>query len=435
MDADTATKQIYAAIGKTFPLILTTDKVTGNVLTASFLTIWKEGTVTQDSTTKALIPATYTTKQITSTDIAALQSWAQTNGCTVGNTPNTITVRMFIDQTSTPQTANVNYSVNGCPASGTTPLTVYVNDKDQYSFTVAAPAGYNFKIWGTGTETWRLNPTRSGAYDITSGAVSFTAYSAIPTKYEGMYVPLYNWNCAGYDTIIAQKQANPTLPIVVAINPASGPGTSKSTAIANAVTAMQQAGITVIGYVGTNYGSELTKAQYPVGNPWPSNTPNTLTDVEARCLNYVQWYGVTGFMFDDYSNTQFITMPDGTQKDVYNTFYTPLTTYARSLTGITKLKGNMGTKPLYTPLVDQLDLVCIYEGVSQPSTTTMANNSLNSALADKAVIVCHDLATLDTTQFKTMASYARYFYASDGTYNQLPTYFSSLVSGLASTTA
>lgn len=247
----------------------------------------------------------------------------------------------------------------------------------------------------------------------------------------GSYTPLYSWNCAGYDQVIADKQRNPTVPIVVAINPASGPGTAYSSTIATAVTAMKNAGVIVLGYVGSNYGSELTKAQYPVGNPWPSNTPNTLADVEGRCLNYVQWYGVDGFMFDDYSNKQFITMPDGTAKDVYTTFYQPLITYARSLTGIKYIKGNMGTKPLYLPLVDLLDNVCVYEGTSNPSLATLQANTLNGQLRNKATIVVYNTTTLDQQAMTQCGQYAKFYYCSDSGYSKPPIFYDQLITTLS----
>lgn len=244
------------------------------------------------------------------------------------------------------------------------------------------------------------------------------------------YVPLYSWNCAGYDQVVVQKQKYPHIPIIAAINPASGPGTSKSATIANAVNAMQNAGIVVLGYVGTNYGSELTKRQYPVGNPWPSDTPNTLADVEGRCLSYQQWYSVDGYMFDDFSNTQTITLPDSTTKDVYNTFYVPLFTYARGLPGIRYIKGNMGTKPLYMPLADLCDNVCVYEGSANPSLATIQNNTYNGRLRNKASVVVNTITTLDQTAMVTCNPYAKYYYSSNAGYNAVPTYYDALMTTL-----
>lgn len=245
------------------------------------------------------------------------------------------------------------------------------------------------------------------------------------------YIPLYSWNCAGYEQVIALKQKFPEVPIIAAINPSSGPGTSKSTTIDAAVKAMQAADVMVLGYVGTNYGSELTKRQYPVGNPWPSDTPRDLESVKADMDKYVQWYGVDGFMEDDYSNKQNITLPDGATKDVYNTFYLPLNTYARTLAGIKFIKGNMGTKPLYMPLVDMCDNVCVYEGQSNPTLAQLQNNTLNGQLRNKATVVVYNYATLDPAVMTQMAQYAKYYYCSDGGYNKPPTYYSTLINTLA----
>ena len=249
------------------------------------------------------------------------------------------------------------------------------------------------------------------------------------------YIPLYSWNAGGYDKVIAEKQKNPSVPIIAAINPNNGPGASKSTAIDTAVKAMQAVGVIVIGYVGTNYGSELTKRQYPVGNPWPGDAPRDLASVKADMDKYVQWYGVDGFMGDDYSNKQFITLPDGTTKDVYNTFYLPLITYARSLPGIKYIKGNMGTKPLYMPLADLCDNVCILErdvaANGMPTLANIQNATISGQLRNKATIVLYNCSTLDAANMTQAAQYAKFYYASDGGYAAPPAYFESIITTLA----
>lgn len=264
-------------------------------------------------------------------------------------------------------------------------------------------------------------------------AVTFssTTISSSQLVKQGNYIPLYSWNANGYQQVVTDKQNNPAVTIIATLNPNNGPGSSKSATIATAANALKSASVITLMYVGTNYGSELTKAQYPVGNPWPSNTPRDLASVKQDCLNAVTWYGVDGFMFDDFSNTQYITLPDGTKKDVYNTFYVPLFQYARSLTGVTYIKGNMGTKPLYMPLADLCDNVCVFENSRNPTLAELQNNTYNGQLMNKATIVVNSVATLDTTAMAQCGQYAKYYYSSDSGYAKPPIYYDQLISTLA----
>lgn len=247
----------------------------------------------------------------------------------------------------------------------------------------------------------------------------------------GSYCTLYSWNANGYDQLVAAKQKNPHIPIIAALNPNSGPGSAKATVIDTACQALKAAGVIVIGYVGTNYGSELTKRQYPVGNPWPSDVPKDLASVKNECLNWVNWYGVDGFMFDDYSNKQTITLPDSTTKDVYNTFYLPLNQYIRTLPGIKYVEGNMGTKPLYMPLVDLCDNVCIFENSRNPTLAEVQNATYNGQIRNKATVVVNSVATLDQSLMTSIAPYCKYYYCSNAGYNAVPTYYDSLMTTLA----
>jgi hypothetical protein len=251
----------------------------------------------------------------------------------------------------------------------------------------------------------------------------------------GNYVPLYSWNANGYQQVIAQKVKYPWVPIIAAINPSSGPGTAKSATIETAVKAMQAVGIWVLEYIGTNYGSELTKREYPVGNPWPGDVPRDLASVKQECLNAVNWYGVDGFMGDDFSNKQFITLPDGTTKDVYTTFYQPLITYMRSLPGIKFIKGNMGTKPLYMPLADLCDNVCVLErdvsASGMPTAANIATATINGQLRNKATIVLYNASAIDAANMVTTIPQAKYYYISDGGYAAPPTYYDQTISVLS----
>jgi hypothetical protein len=71
-----------------------------------------------------------------------------------------------------------------------------------------------------------------------------------------------------------------SVPAVLILNPASGPGTAPDPAFKAAVSQAKRAGADVIGYIGTNY------AQRP------------LAQSEQYVRDYRNWYGVTGIFLD-----------------------------------------------------------------------------------------------------------------------------------------
>ena len=73
--------------------------------------------------------------------------------------------------------------------------------------------------------------------------------------------------------------AVPTLRLVV-VNPASGPGPAYDQSYGGVVRTAQKRGITVIGYVDTNYGAR------------------GLSAVESDVDKYYSWYHVNGIFFD-----------------------------------------------------------------------------------------------------------------------------------------
>lgn len=151
----------------------------------------------------------------------------------------------------------------------------------------------------------------------------------------GVFVPLYVYpspgNMAHYNTIIKAKLAHPSVPIVVAINPAGGPGNTTDNNYANAVDSLQDAGVVVIGYVPTTYGSRDINA------------------VKSDIDDFVSWYNIDGIHIDEVSN------------DVgYESYYTELTAYGKSH-GLKIMIGNAGTD-VPQSYVGTVDSIGITEG-------------------------------------------------------------------------
>ena len=125
------------------------------------------------------------------------------------------------------------------------------------------------------------------------------------------------------------------------MNPADGPGSSRSTAYTSGIAKLQGAGIKVIGYVATGY------------------TANSIASVEAKIDQWKSFYPtLQGIFFDEQSN-QAADVP----------YYRTVSQYAKSQ-GLTFTVGNPGqdTAEAY---VGALDVMLIYETDGVPIAAQM----------------------------------------------------------------
>lgn len=257
----------------------------------------------------------------------------------------------------------------------------------------------------------------------------------------GVYVPLYAglWNQAGRDTwqaVIDAKKAHPDVPFTVAYNPASGPGLTKNNDYVVWTKALKDAGVEhVIGYLGTNYCSELPKSIYPPGNAWPSDTPKTMAAMKNEIDRYYSFgYVVDGFMLDDFENDKTIVI-SGVTKDVFSC-YQELTNYARSK-GATWIKGNPGTQT-HEDYLAMTDIMNISEGQTYRSLAdldkwTLSNKYDNSEFS----ITYYSIASLDTNYVRNSSGDIGWYSITDdgpdgNPYDELPTYFNTLLDTLDS---
>jgi hypothetical protein len=80
---------------------------------------------------------------------------------------------------------------------------------------------------------------------------------------------------------LLELAGQPTLPRLLVVNPASGPGAAADPAYRGAIEAVQQAGSRVLGYVPTTWGARPA------------------ADVEADVDRYRSWYAVDGVFLDE----------------------------------------------------------------------------------------------------------------------------------------
>ncbi|KAJ6545345.1 Spherulation-specific family 4 [Mycena capillaripes] len=121
----------------------------------------------------------------------------------------------------------------------------------------------------------------------------------------GVIFPLYiypdlvfNDGCAAWTPVFTAITANPTLPFLIVINPASGPGSANTQPDTNYQSCIaslnSHANVRVLGYVATGFGGRSS------------------SDVTTDIATYGQWgtaYRPTGIFFDETeATTQFVSL-------------------------------------------------------------------------------------------------------------------------------
>ncbi len=164
-----------------------------------------------------------------------------------------------------------------------------------------------------------------------------------PASGAGTIVPLYSYPTASSWTQIVQaKQAHPSVPVVAIVNVSDGPGTAVESNFTSGIKKLVAAGIVVIGYVSTVYGTRPSSAVKTDIDRWKSFYPGQLT----------------GIFFDEQNNA--------TGGESY---YKTVASYAKSL-GFTFTVGNPGTD-VPTSYLGVVDAMFIYETDGLPSLSSL----------------------------------------------------------------
>lgn len=185
----------------------------------------------------------------------------------------------------------------------------------------------------------------------------------------GYIMPFYMYPGSVWTDLINAKKANPSVPMIAIINPDNGPvesysgGLNPDPTYQSYVSQLHAVGITVIGYVATNY------AQH---NGYTVSTANA----EGQIDDYYNWYNVDGIFFDE--------------MDYYNdsgsvTYYQTLTTYVHGKKANQITIGNPGTATLAMYVANGCaDIITPYEGSGNPLPSGPTINSLTTALGGTA---------------------------------------------------
>lgn len=166
----------------------------------------------------------------------------------------------------------------------------------------------------------------------------------------GLIIPMYiyptdAYTNSEYNAIIAFKRANRSIPMVVILNPSSGPGTVTDGNYTMVIDRMKAVGISVIGYVSTAFGV------------------TTITAVKADIDTWKSLYpGINGIFFDEQS--------DGTTNlATEQAYYREAAEHSR-LIGLDITVSNPG-KEVAKSWHDLVDIIVEWENNVYPTTGTM----------------------------------------------------------------
>jgi len=220
---------------------------------------------------------------------------------------------------------------------------------------------------------------------------------------------------AAWDALIA---AASQVKILAIINPNSGPATSVDSSYSTYMTKLKNAGIDMVGYVYTSYGTR------------------SVSSVQADIDTYASKYPLLTGIFLDEGATSASVLP----------FYTTIYNYILAKSGYVHVIINPGTVPDQGYLAVSTNIM-IYENYGSSLASTSFPSWLKCAptAAQKAGYKYRFSGIAHTASSSIEASYAQalandgigYVYVTDGvggccTYNALTSYFAQLASAVKS---
>jgi Spherulation-specific family 4 len=242
------------------------------------------------------------------------------------------------------------------------------------------------------------------------GAVSrFSLASQQSSTVVGVLVPLYTYpSDSSWSALIQAKESYPSVPVIAIINPDSGPGNAEDPNYATGIADLESAGITVLGYVATGYGT---------------SSYSGLSNIEGQVSDYKSWYqDIQGIMFDEMSNSA-----------AEQSYYQTLANYVSSL-GMGFTAGNPGTT-VATELMGIFDLLNIYENPGMPVASNI--NQYYSSFGNAGLsYIAYGVSSLPPqSTLQALDSYVSYIYVTNlggaNPYDGLPSYFAAELAALA----
>jgi hypothetical protein len=225
------------------------------------------------------------------------------------------------------------------------------------------------------------------------------------------------------------KQSNPTVPMLVVFDDDGGPGVYNATS-ANQIESMQSAGITVLGYVPTWWGTRGS------------------SDAESAIQEYRNWYSVHGIYLDQMPNWNY-NGPSGQWNysgpggEYIPGYFSNLTNYARSI-GVTIVVANAGAD-VPKDFIGSVNTIGTFENPFLPSLNLSEGWLSIAGLGgwhsqynkSNFMFFAYNVSSINSQYVLSAAGYVGYMYITNGSqstdrYGDLSPYLGQLVSILAS---
>ena len=272
----------------------------------------------------------------------------------------------------------------------------------------------------------------SGPFTVSPASASGTSDTSAQAA-TGLIIPLFTEDSSErlseVNEIIQVKLAYPVVPIIVVLNPDGGPGSWVDPVIASEVKDMQIAGIIVVGYVPTGWGSA------------------SISSVESEMSTYLSWYGVNGTYLDQMPNwnynsptgTWYYGGPDG---EFIPAYFTTLSQYGNSI-GMTQVVANSGAD-VPSDFIGSVNVIGTFENGYLPSLSLTAGWASIAGVGgwhteyskSNFMFFSYAVSSLDPAYLLAASDYVGYLYITNGTgtqpYNQLSPYLDQMASLLAS---
>lgn len=292
-------------------------------------------------------------------------------------------------------------------ATGFTPVTFSLVTGDSYQILAYNYGQYTFSQWSDGNTVNPDTITASGSITLMVSYSTPDSTGPVPpqgitggSSGLGIVIPLYVYPNSVWQSVVNYHEEYPSVPMLVVINPSGGPGSYDPT-FASWVSTLQGDGITVLGYVSTEY------------------TAAPISQVESEIYDYASWYGVHGLFIDDMEN-----VPG------YEWYYEDVASYAASV-GISFIMGNPGTS-VSTTYVGIFTDIGTYENSGAPSVALIQSYTYGLSASGWSFIA-YNAALPSQSYFDSMAQYVSWVYVTDQTnsWTSLPSYMAQEMAELA----
>jgi hypothetical protein len=232
-------------------------------------------------------------------------------------------------------------------------------------------------------------------------------FSALVTLFDlnqnrtGSIVPFYIYpTTAAIQPLINAKRANPNVPIIVVLNPNSGPGNAVNADYTKAITALKQEGIIVTGYVHTSYGAR------------------NIDLVKNEVNQWFAWYKPDGIFFDEMG--------------LNHPYYQAINTHTKSLGGIYTI-GNPGYA-IDVSTQNDLDIINIFENAMLPDLNSFGQWVNAKVPKNKMSTLSYNIATNQPVFINNASKTFGWIYYTSGAganpWGVLPPYFGAMIQSI-----